>query len=689
MPTGEEISDTVYTKTERSDIHKMIAKGYKKEQFEQELRKRGVSLDKIAHLAKEFDRIFFYRVYKHAEKVFTETSSVDNWSTLLDVNEKDGIIVHKQKGILLPKTTGSEWCGIENLAIGDFMFGLMSKKQQRTFLEFGKTIILEWVADSVPPIDAESSVFALYVLVLDNQGHDLPVGFCVTNNDNMKAVKCFFNGIKQFCGRVTTDFLILNNPKIYDIWKEVFVDKGQKVDYIISPWYTKNNFVKLLRQSRTPDHLSNQVHDLFTKILIETEKKRFYDLFPIMVKLLESDNTLINVFNHWSSELMSEPGSWAPCFFPLQLVSLKEASRIFHPNAVKRLHHFTRRRVGRCVYLIIQFQRHKVKKTPSLKAPGKKSNPFSLAPSLDRSLLSNRVGVNSEDGENVESDVGNESSILNICEEDINIELSLSNPRKRRRKGMDTKNVKFENAVTDTFNRTSPDEASSNDDSKAKDERSMEIVQTICSNLLNQIDSVSEAGLDIMIKKLKGVCEMFPSQDQEGNMIRPRVLKRVCETAKTSQAENNSLQLLSTKDSSTMLRSSQSSNVKIANNLTVKPSGRKGPISLSTSSRSNRNKRKPSLQPSSATNLFNDRNNIDIAEKTVISHLSELDADPKNICNVVKEEDIELWTIQEPYCHNVVIDPKSESPPFLPSQSYKPEQSKFESVSNSCIFNFF
>ena len=501
MPTADESSNAVYTDAEKTDMQKMIKDGLLKPQYEQELRKSGVSPDRIAYLSKEFARISFYQIYKHAEKVFTETSSVDNWSTLLDFNEKHGIIVHKQRGMILPDKTGTEWCGIENLAFDDFMFGLMSMTQQRTFLEFGKTVILEWVAK------AKTKVCALYVLVLDNKGHDLPVGFCVANNDDMTAVRCFFYGIKQFCGRVPTDFLILNNLKLYEIWAEVFIDDGQKVDYFISPWHSLNNFTAILNQSQAPKLLSNSIRDLFSKALVESDQTQFDNLVSEIVHLLQSDNTLINVFNHWSNELKSEHESWAPCFFPSQIHIIFEASRIFHPNAVKKLHNFTRRKVGRCVYLIIQFQRHKAKKTQSLKATGKKRNPFSSAPALDRFFHPNNGNE-----ENVEYEVEN------ICDEDRIVGPSVTKNRKRKLNEMVTENGKSENTGSDIFNITNPDEFS-NIISIDKEERSMEIVKRICCNLLDNIDSISEAGLDIMNKKLKGVIEMFPSQDQEGNII--------------------------------------------------------------------------------------------------------------------------------------------------------------------------
>lgn len=675
MATGSPVykPDTC-TRDEKEEIHDSIDRGYDEEYYMTRVVNYRPDARKLL-LKKEFHRTFFYRMYRCAETRYTSVTTLADWKRLMQLSPY-GLYVHKPSGVHISLEEDPFNCGLSDLDNEDFMLGVMTDQQMKLFLEFCNTVVLEWVNERKEAIDCENPLYSLHITVLDDVGNELPVGFLVTNCLSMSTVHCMFLAMKHRCGRLTTKLLLVNTlactgeVTLQQLWKKVFEEPDSVLTHVISPWYIKKTFMQLLINANADEELHDQVETVFNEILYGTDFSRLSDLISLMVQLLDQNSVLKSLFNHWSNNLMSEREKWAHCYFPEHIVSINQAINIFNESAIRRLHQFTNRLVGRAVYLIVQYQKNKIKdgKAASSLVPGKKPNAISVAPSLHRTFFQDTKGIKEcSAGASAPASVDNLKGVEAVL---------ASRNRRKRVASTQIKNDK-PHVSKDTLNRVVlPELPPPNCPIYQEELQQIEEISNYCDLISARLDSVTHEGLQIIMDELKEVCSTYPSIDTDGKTLRPRALGDLYRTIKMQKLYDKSdshSKVLVPHEGAVNNTANIPRPVNSKASVTLKCSKRRGPITLSTSTSL---RRLPNSSPnnlhdhciSSYSNIKNTSENIDNM------NISSADTEMKPI--IVVEPELQICRALNIKCMNSA----SESINLLGNYSHSVKSSNEEKL---------
>ena len=347
----------------------------------------------------EITRLKFHCVYKDHETKYNESSSIDDWQKLCHVEVKKGamlLVKPKDEEIKCNVYKGegdhASIPVVENtlLRSSDFMFGIMTSTNQKMLRRYGKMIIIEVVANR----RKSGSLSALFLDVIGKTGNRVHVGVCLTNSTVENVFRVFFHQVSVYCGTLFTHIVMTNDEgHLFKDWNEVF---GQRHDivYFKSPWYTLSKFDQVVKTS-TGMSEENQAYlsSTFNTLLTSDNVKTFSEELDNLLKFLNSALDARRVMNYVSSSLLLNREEWSICHLKSSnyktLVSQSIAT--WNNRGLRRFYGFTRRELGRCAYLIMQYLRGKDRRYASdcELAPGKKSLVTTVEPSLEKRSLTN------------------------------------------------------------------------------------------------------------------------------------------------------------------------------------------------------------------------------------------------------------------------------------------------------------
>ena len=372
---------------EKALINSFLAKGNSKKDLITHCSINNIPLQRRQAIVKEFGRLKFYRLYKFMECKFTVTTSKKDWFNLLSVNIEEDLFLHKKKGmdfydqnsLLVLKSLKNIKCGLHFLSKEDFLLAHMSKRQQQTLMSSKYFIIMEVRRFAY----AEQEFVSVLLFVPDYDGKILPVGYCVASGNFAEGVRCFFKAIQDYCDSVKSCYILANGDSFGPrVWREVF---DQDFPVFFSPWHTAKMFSESLKSCVIDKSFSKEIKSSFENLMVSRTKSEFDHGLHGFMQCISQDKSISTLYNFFSNELMPKKGKWALCFAHGLRVRIASAGKYFSKHILKRLNFASKRRLGRCVYLINQLQKGKtLQATFDKKLPGKKMHPIIALPALDR-----------------------------------------------------------------------------------------------------------------------------------------------------------------------------------------------------------------------------------------------------------------------------------------------------------------
>lgn len=350
--------------------------------------KCSIDTTKKELLLREFEKKKFHETYKWAEEKFLLDSSKDTWAELFPDDNGKSIIVHKYSGEVIDDHRDQAQFnpfGLETLNQKDFMLGVMTPNQCDMIREFGSTIILELVQVNA---DVDDSIKSLYVLVMDKLGRELQVGFCIHNSPKGDAYACYFLAMKRHCGPLYPRLVVVNSEEVSAQWLKVFPHASTIP--MFSPWSIMDSFGQHLSQSNITDEYAQELNNLFKDLVYEGEYEEFTVKLANLLKILNEDPGCACLLNYVTSILIpyiheenQSKLTWAHHSLPHLHEDITQLGLTFSAERLKSMRTFIHRKLGRCVFLMLQRQRQRrnVRKLDKRRPPT-----LNKAPGLDEQI---------------------------------------------------------------------------------------------------------------------------------------------------------------------------------------------------------------------------------------------------------------------------------------------------------------
>ncbi|KAF2360287.1 hypothetical protein FHG87_008955 [Trinorchestia longiramus] len=368
LPVPNDGSSLQLTKTEIQDLKVVMRMNhFNKDLVQQHLNGIKMSDGKKELFMKEFEKKRFHEIYRWAEETFIAESPVTDWQRLMPEGEDNAIIIHKRKGEIISDLRHQNChhrLNMEDFPVDSFMLGVMTDVQKEILLRYSSTIVLELVLPQ--KAGQENSTKQLYVLVMDHLGRELQVGFFVVNcpDTDTRAFRSFFLAVKAKCGDLKPNLLIVNERTcLFRSWVEVF--NGHVPGQLLSPWFIEAEFNSVMIDNMIPNTLMQKLEELFVTTVREFSVVVFEEKLATLINTLNAvpgaqevlnyvSETLLPCLNHDSSSPIQP--KWAHHAFPKSKEDIALSILTFTAEKLKGLHGYNSRKLGRCVYLMMQRQ---------------------------------------------------------------------------------------------------------------------------------------------------------------------------------------------------------------------------------------------------------------------------------------------------------------------------------------------
>ena len=203
--------------------------------------------------------------------------------------------------VLLFKEQGTEQPqGLDNFSDNDFILCLQTQFQRDMFTELGSNVVCADATHGTNMYDFQ----LITIIVMDEYGEGLPVGWMISNREDAIALNAFFTAIKQACGNIKPIWFKSDDAQQYfNAWKGVFGE--QKIKKIICTWHIHRSWRRA--HIKTKEDQITIYHSLCV-LLQEHKEPNFRTLLQALLTHLH--NTFYNYFNSTYCFRLEE---WAVC----------------------------------------------------------------------------------------------------------------------------------------------------------------------------------------------------------------------------------------------------------------------------------------------------------------------------------------------------------------------------------------
>ena len=165
-----------------------------------------------------------------------DLTSVLAWVEEMNALEYNPVLVFKLQGIDQCDTT-------DKSSKDDFLLVLQTKFQCDMFKKFGCTAVC---IDSTHGTNAYDFNLTT-ILVIDEYGEGLPVGWMISNREDKQMLTEFFRAIEQRAGKINPQWFMTDDAEqFYNAWIEVFGEQDMKK--ILCTWHVDRAWRKVLHQ---------------------------------------------------------------------------------------------------------------------------------------------------------------------------------------------------------------------------------------------------------------------------------------------------------------------------------------------------------------------------------------------------------------------------------------------------------
>ena len=256
--------------------------------------------------------------------------------------------------VLLFKEQGTEQPqGLDNFSDNDFILCLQTQFQRDMFTELGSNVVCVDATHGINMYDFQ----LITIIVMDEYGEGLPVGWMISNREDAIALNAFFTAIKQACGNIKPIWFMSDDAQQYfNAWKGVFGE--QKTKKIICTWHIHRSWRRALHEHIETKEDQITIYHYLCVLLQEHKEPNFRTLLQALLTHLH--NTHEKFYNYFNSTYCSRLEEWAVCYRKGCTVNTNMFVESFHRVLkVVYLNHKKNRRIDLLLITLMKVARNK------------------------------------------------------------------------------------------------------------------------------------------------------------------------------------------------------------------------------------------------------------------------------------------------------------------------------------------
>ncbi len=256
----------------------------------------------------------------------------------------NAIVTENRDSILFFKDKSEKDEMYSLLDINDFMIVIMNAAQEEYLRRYGCKIVAFDGTHHTNP--AGFILHSMFVLDVDFEG--FPVAFALTNRDDYRGIRVFFQCIREKIGTAIKPNVLMSDmqPTYLNEWNNVMLQPERQLYcswHVLDSW--KRNFKKIKNEMKR-DAVKKAVFAIFH----ETDPILFEE--KLMKFLSNSDDDIENFVKYFEAYYASCPKKWAYCYHREAGVTTNTHIERFHGILKKNI---ARNKKIKSVYSCLQF----------------------------------------------------------------------------------------------------------------------------------------------------------------------------------------------------------------------------------------------------------------------------------------------------------------------------------------------
>ena len=281
-------------------------------------------------------------IMRHAN----DLSSVRARVTEMQSMQYNPIILFKEQGTPQPAE-------LDDFSDEGFILCFQTAFQRDMLVKFGKHIICMDATHGTNAYDFQ----LISIVVVDEYGEGLPVGWMISNREDTTALCAFLNAIKTTCGIIEPEWFMSDDAEQYfNAWKGVF--GGNRTRKVLCVWHIDRSWRKALH-----DHIKDKEEQIYVYhslclLLQELDEPRFRVMLQSFLTHLYTNHKRFYIYfqNVYCSRLQE----WAACYRKGCTANTNMFVESFHRVLkVVYLHHKQNRRIDFLLITLTKIARNK------------------------------------------------------------------------------------------------------------------------------------------------------------------------------------------------------------------------------------------------------------------------------------------------------------------------------------------
>lgn len=240
-------------------------------------------------------------IIRHAN----DLSSVTAWVEEMRAMQYNPILVFKKKGQKQPPE-------MDNVSDDDFILCIQTEFQRDMFKKFGSSVIC---IDSTHGTNLYDFTLTA-LLVVDEYGEGIPVGWMLSNREDVLMLMVFFQALKERVGPIHPQWIMSDMAEQYfTAWKATF-DNSDESDTkkLVCAWHVDKAWRNTLRERITNKVKQTEVYHQLRMLLLEPDVSEFRVLLQHF--LTHTKIHFPSFFTYFKDNYCTILHQWAACYRP-------------------------------------------------------------------------------------------------------------------------------------------------------------------------------------------------------------------------------------------------------------------------------------------------------------------------------------------------------------------------------------
>ena len=211
--------------------------------------------------------------------------------------------------ILFYKLQGEEASDGVSLAKEDFFIAVQTPLQKHMFKQFASNGVC---CDTTHGTNGYDFSLAT-ILVADEFGKGFPVGWCISNHEDLSVMHLFFSLIRENCGVQHSGFFMSDMaPQFYNAWVAVMGEPRPKK--LVCTWHVDKAWRTELKKKIGETVVEAEVYKMLRMVLEQTNTNLFQDCVNALLLDLSSDVKKKDFHDYFKEQWLSNKEHWAFCY---------------------------------------------------------------------------------------------------------------------------------------------------------------------------------------------------------------------------------------------------------------------------------------------------------------------------------------------------------------------------------------